>query len=310
MKALNIIYTGLIGRYALTIILLLAVIPSACEATPRAERMKATWLWDTSLIVTAESRNSILQFAKEQSIDRIYLQVNPDEALDSYRSFIKEARAGGVQIHALDGAPSWVMPDNRSYIVNMVKWVKDYNLNVLEEERFSGIQADIEPYILPEWQTDQATLVKNWTEALTLFVDEVKQDATLSASTNSTALTASAALPFWLNQIAVPGDSHVRLNEKLMGLLDEVTLMSYRDQAQALADVTADDLALGDRLGKKIFVGVETNPSSEGAFISFYEEGSEVMHQQLAIIDRLLESHPSYSGIAIHDYVGWKSLKP
>jgi hypothetical protein len=299
------------GQYVIVIILLLSVIPSACEATPlHADKLKTTWLWEPSLIVTMESRNSILQFAKEQSIDRIYLQVNPDEAKDAYRAFIKEARAYGVQIHALGGAPSWVMPDNHQHIVNMVTWVKDYNLSVLEEERFTGIQVDIEPYILPEWHSDQARLVKNWTVALTLFVNEVKEGSASTASTASPTLTTSAALPFWLNQIAVPDDNRIMLNEKLIGLLDEVTLMSYRDQAQALADITAADLAIGDRLGKKIFVGVETNPSSEGAFVSFYEDGSTVMHQQLAIIDRLLKKHPSYSGIAVHDYIGWKSLKP
>jgi hypothetical protein len=313
VKAMNENYIKL-GRYVMVIILLLSVIPSACEATSQqTNNMKTTWIWESALITTLESRDSILHFAKEQSIDRIYLQVNPDQAKDSYRAFIKEATANGVQIHALDGAPSWVMPKYRYKIVNMVNWVKDYNLSVLEEERFSGIQADIEPYVLPEWHSDQASLVKNWTEALTLFVDEVKKEPTppiTSDSSAPTALIASAALPFWLNQIAVPGDPSVMLNEKLIGLLDEVTLMSYRDQAQALADITAVDLTLGDRLGKKIFVGVETNPSLEGAFVSFYEEGSEAMDKQLKIIDRLLKTHPSYTGIAIHDYTGWRSLKP
>jgi hypothetical protein len=288
--------------YVMVIILLLSVVSSACEAAPpRSKPLKATWLWDTSLISTLENRDSVLQFAKEQSVNRIYVQVNPDEDKSSYRAFIHAAAAAGIQIHALDGAAHWVQPDHHQLIVDMVKWVKDYNASVLETERFTGIQVDIEPYVLPEWQSEQNAMVTNWIGALALFSSEVKQD---------TSLTASAALPFWLHQIAVPGISGMMLNEKLLSLFDEVTLMSYRDQAQAIVDITAADIALGDRLGKKIFIGVETNPSSEGNFVTFYEEGSAAMNLQLNIIDDLLKSHASYAGIAIHDYTGWKNLKP
>jgi hypothetical protein len=297
-------YGRLMVSYVMVIVLLLTALSSAsvAEAAPLpSNKVKTTWLWNTSLISTLESRNSILQFAKEQSVGRIYLQVNPDVAKSAYRAFNKAAANAGIQIHALDGAPNWVLPDNRQRIASLVTWVKDYNQSVVVKERFTGIQVDVEPYLLPEWQTDRDTTVMSWIETLTFFNNEVKKNS---------ALTTSAALPFWLSQIAVPGNNSVMLNEKLISSLDEVTLMSYRDQAAALVEITAVDITVGDRLGKKIVVGVETNLTSEAAYISFYEEGKAAMDLQLSAIDDSLKSHLSYAGIAVHDYIGWRNLKP
>ncbi|SFL72526.1 hypothetical protein SAMN03159341_10917 [Paenibacillus sp. 1_12] len=302
MNFINRSSARILINYVIVTVLLLSVVSAACEAAPlRSNQMKATWLWDTSLISTLENRQAVLKFAKEQSVGRIYLQVNPDAAKSTYRAFIQAAAKAGIQIHALDGAPNWIHSDQHQQILNMVKWVKDYNASVLKDERFTGIQVDIEPYVLPEWHDERDVTVINWINAMTLFTKEVKQDSTL---------TASAALPFWLQLISVPDDSSLRLNEKLFNLLDEVTLMSYRDQAQALIEITAADVALADRLNKKVFVGVETNPSSEAAFVSFYEEGRAAMNKQLTLVDAALKGHPSYAGIAIHDYTGWKNLKP
>ncbi|WP_240421062.1 hypothetical protein [Paenibacillus periandrae] len=302
MKFINRSSSRILITYIIVTVLLLSVVSTACEAAPpRPNPMKATWLWDTSLISTVENRQTVLQFAKEQSIGRIYVQVNPDVDKSTYRAFIQEAAQAGIQIHALDGAPNWIRSDQQQQIVSLVKWVKDYNASVLENERFTGIQVDIEPYVLPEWHNERDVTVSSWITAMTLFTNEARQDSTL---------TVSAALPFWLHQITIPDDSSVRLNAKFISMLDEVTLMSYRDKAEALIEITADDLALADRLGKKIFVGVETNPSYEGAFVSFYEEGRTAMNTQLTLIDDALKGHASYAGIAVHDYTGWKNLKP
>jgi hypothetical protein len=32
------------------------------------------------------------------------------------------------------------------------------------------------------------------------------------------------------------------------------------------------------------------------------------MERQLALIDGMLKDHSSYSGIAVHDYTGWRAL--
>ncbi|MDF2961661.1 MAG: hypothetical protein K0S39_3396 [Paenibacillus sp.] len=269
------------------------------EAFLPSGKTRAVWLWDTTLISTNAGRNAVLQFARRQQITRIYLQVNTSVAKYAYRAFIRSATSSGIRIHALDGAPDWVLPNQQLRISSLVKWVKTYNSSVTANERFTGIQVDIEPYLLREWYQDQDTTVTNWLDALTLFANE----------TQDPSLLISSALPFWVDEIIVPATGGT-LIESVLQLMNEVTLLSYRDQAQAVVDITDTKLTLADDLGKKIFVALETNPTSEGLYLTFYDDGRTVMEEQIAEIDRLLSLHPSYAGIAVHDYTGWRNLKP
>ncbi|CAG7656948.1 hypothetical protein ACFQI7_00185 [Paenibacillus allorhizosphaerae] len=261
-------------------------------------KSKATWVWDTSLIATSTGRNQIFQFAKNQQISRIYLQVNPDVAKSAYRSMIKTAAGNGIEVYVLDGAPNWALPENRARIASLISWVKTYNASVATNERFAGIQLDVEPYLLPEWSSDQSGTAQKWLDALSYFHDETKKAPVLSTS---------AAIPFWLD--SVPLSSGVALGEVLIAKLDEVALMSYRDQGDAVADLVKEELAWGDKYGKKVWLSLETNPVSETPYITFYEEGKAEMDRQMARIDELVKVHPSYAGIAVHDYIGWRNLK-
>jgi hypothetical protein len=259
---------------------------------------KATWLWNTSLIGTSAVRNDILQFAKNQQIGCIFLQVNPEVAQGTYRSFIKAAADYGIQVHALDGAPKWALPENRQKITDLVNWVKSYNASVLDNERFAGIQVDIEPYLLPEWTFNQKAVALNWQQSLSYFHELVKKDSTL---------TTAAAVPFWLDNIQLP-DGSGSLSEAIMAELDETALMTYRDQALDVVTLAASEIATGNRLGKKVWVSVETKPAPDTPHITFYGKGKTEMDSQLTLIESLLKAQPSYTGIAVHDYTGWRAL--
>ncbi|MFE5320536.1 hypothetical protein ACFQ88_17650 [Paenibacillus sp. NPDC056579] len=262
-------------------------------------KTKAVWLWDTTKISTNTGRNEIIQFARKKQITLIYLQVISSVPKNAYRAFIRSSASSGIQIHALDGAPDWILPNQLIRISSLVNWVKTYNNSVTVNEQFAGIQVDIEPYLLPEWYQDQETAITNWLEALTL----------LAQGTQDTTLIISSALPFWVDQIIVPATQSTFI-ESVFQLMNNVTLMSYRDQAQTVVDISDNKLVLADSLGKRVFVALETNPTSEGLYLTFYDDGQAIMDNHMAEIDHLLSIHPSYAGIAVHDYNGWRNLKP
>jgi hypothetical protein len=259
---------------------------------------KATWLWHSALIGTSEEQNDMLQFAVNQHVGYVFLKVNENVARSDYRNFIQAASVRGIQVYALDGAPDWALRNNRQHIDDLVDWVNDYNSSVPVQSRFMGIQVDIEPYLLPEWSTDQDTVAENWREALVYFHELVKK---------SSSMTTVAAVPFWLDEIPL-ADGSGTLSEAIMAELDETAVMSYRDQAQNVANLATEELAAGDRLGKQVWIGVETNPAPDTPYITFYGKGGQEMDSQLALIDGLLKGHSSYTGIAIHDYTGWRAL--
>jgi len=55
-----------------------------------------------------------------------------------------------------------------------------------------------------------------------------------------------------------------------------------------------------------VIVGVNILESSEGGNVSFHEEGTQEMKQQLVILQEELAGNPAFAGSAIHDYESWK----
>ncbi|MCM3698656.1 hypothetical protein [Paenibacillus macerans] len=284
----------------LVFVLILALLGNpASKASSAADepvsKARTTWLWHTALIQTSSSE--LLNFTKSQGVGIIYLQISTKVDLDSYRSFIRQASEMGIEVHALNGAPDWALATSRPKLDAFMKWINDYQQHAAPEEKLKGIHVDIEPYLLPIWKTDYDTLVTEWQGN----VDELARQAA------DLELPLSAALPFWLDNYKVP-DSEQTLSSWMISRFESVTLMSYRDSAQAIYNTAKTEFAEGESMNKKIYTGVETKPSTEGNFITFYEEGSQVLNEQLVQLEQLGETQTSFGGIAVHDLVGWMDL--
>lgn len=258
-------------------------------------KARTTWLWHTALIQTNSSE--LLDFAKSQGVGILYLQISTKVDLASYRSFIRLATEMGIEVHALNGAPDWALETNRPKLDAFMKWIRDYQQSAAPEEKLTGIHVDIEPYLLPIWKTDYAALVTQWQRNVDGLVGQA----------SDLGLPLSAALPFWLDNYKVP-DSEQTLSSWMISRFDSVTLMSYRDSAKAVYDTAKTEFAEGESMNKKIYTGVETKPSKEGNFITFYEEGIDVLNEQLVLLQQMGSSHASFGGIAVHDLVGWMNL--
>lgn len=266
-----------------------------------SENRKATWLWHTELIVSEP--NKILSFSKEQGVDLIYLQIDTSQKPAYYQSFIREAHRAGVEVHALSGSPKWALRENRGKLLALTNWLLAYNQSVTEEEKFTGLHLDIEPYLLPEWKTGQKSVIQQWMENVEAYVDLARQDPGLEIGCD---------IPFWLDKYFLPDAPDMALSEWLIAQHDQVAIMSYRDRAEGPNSISAlvpQELGWADELGKKIMLGVETKQSNEGNFVSFYEEGVQYLNQELSKLPALLADHPSFSGIAVHSYEHWKELK-
>ncbi|GIP52453.1 hypothetical protein [Paenibacillus vini] len=258
---------------------------------------KTTWLWHTQLIQTSPAE--LLDFSESQGIDIIYLQISTKVQPASYKSFIRQAGEKGIEVHALNGAPDWALATSKPKLDAFMKWINDYQATAAPNEKLKGIHVDIEPYLLPQWKTDWASLVGQWQKN----VDDLVEQA------NAAELPLSAALPFWLDNdnYKVP-DSDQTLSSWMISRFESVTLMSYRDNASAIYNTAKGELLEGERLNKKVYTGVETKPSSEGNFITFYEEGNGVLNEQMLELEKLASTHSSFGGIAVHDLVGWMDL--
>ncbi|MDF2715386.1 MAG: hypothetical protein K0R28_2311, partial [Paenibacillus sp.] len=257
----------------------------------------ATWMWNTYAIW--RDKDQTLDYLTQNGVNLVYLQVDEEIPVDVYRTFIKEAGSRGIEIHALGGKPYWVLPDRQGELYQFIYWVKAYNNSSRSAERFDGIHLDVEPYVLPEWSTDQDTIIGYWMDTLSGFVDEVKTDSFL---------TTGADFPVWLDWFLVPDGkgSTTTLTDWFYGRLDQITLMAYIDNAQGI--IKAVEKELHQAAGKPVIIGMETMNNDE-ANTSFYAKGRSQLMSELNTVVQTLSGHPSYGGYAVHEYDSWFALR-
>lgn len=233
----------------------------------------------------------------------MYVRLDLDQPYSSYRSFVKRAKAQGIEIHAMGGHPIWGKKENRPRIKRLIDYVKNYNAESEPDERFEGIHLDIEPYTLPEWENSRDTLLTEWAANITFFQEETKKDSDLETS---------ADLAVWLDSFALPGKD-TSVTEFMIRTLDHVSLMAFRNNAEGsngIAAVVSQEMEIADRLGKRLMISVEMKQNHEGPHISFYEKGAEEMELQLAKLPDLLAEHQAYQGNIVHAYDYWIEAKP
>jgi hypothetical protein len=264
-------------------------------------QVKATWIWDAALILTEPKQ--IMDFAKLQNINLIYLQIDTSLSDASYSTFIQLATEKDIEIHALGGDPHWVLPSEQKELKSLISWVKDYNRKVSIKQQFRGVHIDVEPYILPDWNKDRSKIVKLWMETIRIY----------SAAMKDSGLTKGADIPFWLDGIPTSTAAGApTLGEWIIGQMDHVTIMAYRnmaDTSNGIIALTVDELAVAEKLGKKVIVAVETLPSEEGKFISFSKRGKTALTIELEKVVNAMQDNPAFLGYAVHDYRGWRDLK-
>lgn len=262
---------------------------------------KATWLWHTKEIVS--NKDQLLDFMQQNQVTDVYLQINKDISVSAYKTFIQQASANDIKAHALDGAPAWVSKKGLASQESFFAWVQDYQLQAAPEEQFSGIHLDVEPYLYKGWKKQYRQTVQSY-QALLMKANQSAQQL---------GLPLAADIPFWFdNRFYNNQFGKGKLSDWVIAHTDSVTIMAYRDQAlgsNGIIKLAQNEINYAASMNKKISIGVETQPSQEGEFITFYEEGQAAMWEQLQLVQNSYEDLSSFDGFSIHYLQSWMKLK-
>ncbi|MCR8636615.1 copper amine oxidase N-terminal domain-containing protein [Paenibacillus radicis (ex Xue et al. 2023)] len=268
--------------------------------TSSDKAQRSTWIWDSKII--ENERDSILKFAVNQRLTTIYLRYETYTNQEAYRTFIRSANGLGIRVEALAGASDWIYENKQIYIQQFIGAVTQYNTSVDTLERFQGYHFDIEPYTLDIWKTQQNWVLERWMDTIRLIETEVRR--------TDRSMTMAFDIPFWINSIAVPGTNY-SFSAWLLEKADSVVIMAYRNTALGSNGIIARAKSIileAVTLKKQAIVAVDTLPSKEGDHTTFHSLDPAHMESQLQLVKENLTPYPSYSGIAIHDYVRWIEL--
>lgn len=271
----------------LTMVLMLAFLPEGSQP-------KATWIWDAAQI--EQRPEEIVDFAEQEDVKVIFLQIGSEVHNESYRRFISLATSHGIEVHALNGHPEWALREQRQEGDDFLNWVVVYNRGVSPEERFKGVQYDVEPYLLKTWTKERESIVEQWMEGIRAWTETAKYNN----------LQIGAAVPFWLDEIDHPSESvQMPLGDWMVSQFDYLAIMAYRDTAGRSYELSRTTLSEADRQGKQVWVGVELGESTEGPGVSFHKQPLASLTREMKQLEKLGGQHASFAGVAVHSYESW-----
>lgn len=282
------------------------------EGAPRA-----VWTWEKPSFAMLESpkvADEALSFLKRKRITTVYLYAdafdgrNPiREHPEQYRAFIRRAHASGIQVYALLG--SWYLHTER-YVLSthrrearaMLRGVLDYNATSAANERFDGVNYDIEPHLLDEWNdaSRQRLLLGFLDMTADLMADKRKSGQTLAIG---------PAMPFWWDGITLEWRGvRKSVAEHVIDSTDYVALMDYRNRAEGRDSILShaqDEMDYAERVGKRVVIGLEFNPS-EPAKLSFHGMDEAAFEREAAIVESAYRGRSAFAGFVFHHYRGYR----
>ena len=279
---------------------LFAALAFACAA-PAADLCTATWWWDARHLARPEETAARLDFLARENVTEIYCCFPLDEKPETIAGFVRAAAARGMATSWLAGDVSWIHPGALGFFTAYEAF-RRYQRTASPETRLKAFHLDVEPH-----QDNRLSDARRWQ----LYADFVLQAAALVHRDGE---RIEWDIPFWLETKRVNFGTHmdVPLVDVVMGCSDGVTLMSYRDTAAAMLDVSRPELACAARFPRcRVILGAETGASGEGDFITFFEEGRSVLNRELDSVRQALATKnvPAGTGVAVHHVGSWMKLK-
>lgn len=266
------------------------------------------WLWNSPAILsnTGTARSELFTFCSaphgraENRVTHVYLYAHQQlsNSPAAVRQFVREAHVNGLKVHYLDGAADWA-GTGLSYAKATMDRVMNYQRTSLPDERFDGIQYDVEPYLLSTWGTNEAGLWSGYIELLAYC----QAQANAFNSSYTTPVTFEACIPRWYDSDA----SAVTSSEQVQDLVDAVVLMDYVNTASRIITDGTTEVSYADLIGKQVVLGVETI-QIEPATSTFYGFTNADMETVLGDVEAAFAQVSGFGGMAVHHYDSYRAM--
>ena len=241
-----------------------------------------TWYWQGS--------DELAEWAQTNDFNRVYLYCEGGFSPKVERA-IAALRDRGIAVEALAGENEWGL--HPGGMLEFVRKANAYQRRAAPAHRLAGIHLDVESFDTKLFRRDPDRVLRRYRTVLE------------RAQANS-AVKIAWDIPFWFDGERVRGHSYL---QGLIRAADRITIMSYRDSAKGILDVSRRELRLGKRYGTPVTLGAETS-DYKPASITFFQEGRAALEQALAKVESTLEGNTAFRGVAVHHYGALRQLGP
>jgi cell division septation protein DedD len=279
------------------------------------------WIWDfpsQMITVTADAKMKQLQ---SSGFNAVYITV--DDYLDiasmpegsaktaakntyfnNLAKFVAKTNALGMAVDAEGGWRDWAYAQNRYKGFALIDMVKEYNA-AHPESKLRGFQYDVEPYLLPEYETNKAQVLLD-------FVTFIDQSVQKLAGTN---IQFSISIPHfyddvnqWTPAFVYNGKTTYAFNH-LLNIMEKkpgstILLMSYRNTFEGTNGTRAiaeTEVKEASSYSTKVIVGQETG-NVDPAYVTYYGMTKAALFKGATDINSAFKGYAGYGGTAV-DYL-------
>jgi hypothetical protein len=307
------------------------VLDDDAYALPENSRNGA-WIWESPLNITEEQFLEQVTFAKQNNITVLYLFIEDylrivestritDKALEieefsaKLRQLIRIANDNGVEIEALAGDVDWAESSHEYIPVLLLDYVLKFNENPQYEEKFAGLQFDIEFYNQREFTKDKERYSINFLNLVDKLADQVaaanQQEFILGFAISHSLDTGKGTVPpITYNQERKSAYEH--LLDILYDTNSYLVIMAYRNFATGTngsIELSTQEVEWAEEKGGKtqVIIGQETI-KNEVERITFYGLSAWNLTEAAEQIHEAFFGFSKFSGIAIHTLPGFIEL--
>lgn len=251
--------------------------PDVDESEPVVSPLPyAMWVWNSEKLLDAATATKFVDFCVQHGIQEVYFSLDLDRNSEAgqphfelrnpegYRKFLETAHAKGLKIDGLAGSPEWAARESHPIALAAMQAVLEFNRTSPPGARFDGFHLDVEPYLLPGYLDPiyRSQLLED-------FVQLIAECA--ERATSVPHFRVGCDVPAWFYPATALGDPSLEVTyngikkpegEQLTDLLDSVTIMDYRNEADGSGGIIAGAspaLDYAAKQGKRIVVGLETS---------------------------------------------------
>ncbi|MCP4805524.1 MAG: hypothetical protein GY884_09260 [Proteobacteria bacterium] len=267
---------------------------------------RGLWVWETAIPGDADTTSDLIAFSGEHGITTLFLACDPvgygqDGAVERYGEFVAAAHATELEVYGMSGYGWFTIPCDAGLDGQPTCFTEGWGVYEAGAGSglFDGIMDDSESYSVAKSHWSEHTAKRSrW---VLHFLDGVRE--------RIGELPLHHTAPAWYDTLEPfpreDGGPEKTLDAWLADTVDVVALMSYRDTAEAVIEISSPELEQGP-----VWLGVEIADAGEGDSVDFSEEGSAAMMAEVERLEELTADDENVVGVMIHDYNHWKNAAP
>ena len=260
----------------------------------------AVWCWDYRCLSAGANRDQYVSFLLKHKVTEVYL-CYPNFKHKDLAEIVRYLRAREIEVSLLSGDCWWIDADNHGEDA-VIDAFLTYQARANEDEKLLSLHLDVEPHQREDFWDNQAFVLNEFAKTVRSIASRI----------HAAGEKIEWDIAFWLDDYTITDidQSAKPLLTVLAENADTLCLMSYRDTADAILEISQKEISLCQEYNCKIILGIETH-SKEGEHVSFMEEGKTYMRKQMDLVyDRLATIMPTGQyGMAVHYLDTWYQLR-